>query len=76
MSGQTREKIVFQMSSKILAELRSLSEREGRPLQELVNEALADLLEKRQKSKPRIDVMAAYQASHEKFETRYKKLAE
>ncbi|WP_297495020.1 hypothetical protein [Acidocella sp.] len=45
-------------------------------MQALVDEALADLIEKRRQGKPRDNVMAAYQASHEKFGTLYKKLAE
>ena len=42
----------------------------------LVDEALADLLEKRRQGRPRAHIMAAYQASHEKFGPLYKKLAE
>ena len=45
-------------------------------LQALVDEALADLLEKRRLGRPSAHVMAAYQASHEKFGPLYKKLAE
>ena len=37
---------------------------------------LADLLEKRRESRPRARVMAAYQASHERYAPLYKKLAE
>jgi hypothetical protein len=43
-----------------------LAKSEGRQLQALVDEALADLLEKRRLGRPRAHVMAAYQASHEK----------
>jgi hypothetical protein len=53
-----------------------LAKSEGRQLQELADEALADLLEKRRLGRPRAHVMAAYQASHEKFGPLYKKLAE
>jgi hypothetical protein len=41
-----------------------------------VNEALVDLLEKRKQSSARPHVMAAYQASHDRFGPLYKKLAE
>jgi hypothetical protein len=40
-----------------------------------VDEALADLLEKRQQARPRAHVMDAYLASHEKYGPLYKKLA-
>lgn len=56
--------------------MRGLAKSEGRQFQALIDEALADLLEKRRQSKPRANVMAAYQASHEKFGPLYKKLAE
>ena len=76
METQAREKFATQVNSEILAALRSLAKSEGRQLQALVDEALADLLEKRKQGRPRGHVMAAYQGSHEKFEPLYKKLAE
>ena len=76
MKTRTREKFATQVNSEILSALRSLAESEGRQLQALVDEALADLLEKRRQGRPRAHVMAAYQASHEKFGPLYKKLAE
>jgi hypothetical protein len=56
--------------------VRSIAQSEGRQLQALIDEALADLIEKKKQSRPRAHVMAAYQASHEKFAPLYKKLAE
>jgi len=76
MKTQAREKFATQVNSEILSALRSLAKSEGRQLQALVDEALADLLEKRRLGRPRAHVMAAYQASHEKFGPLYKKLAE
>ncbi len=76
MKGQDREKFATQVNSEILAALRTLAKSEGRQLQALVDEALADLLEKRRLGRPRTHVMAAYQASHGKFGPLYKKLAE
>jgi hypothetical protein len=76
MKVQDREKFATQVNSEILAALRTLAKAEGRQLQALVDEALADLLEKRRLGRPRAHVMAAYQASHEKFGPLYKKLAE
>ena len=76
MKTQAREKFATQVNSEILSALRSLAKSEGRQLQALVDEALADLLEKRRQGRPRVHVMATYQASHEKFGPLYKKLAE
>jgi hypothetical protein len=76
MATQNREKFATQVNSKILSAVRDLAQSEGRQLQALVDEALADLIEKRKQGRPRANVMAAYQASHEKFGTLYQKLAE
>jgi hypothetical protein len=74
--AQNREKFATQVNSDILAAVRSLAEKEGRQLQALVDEAFADLLEKRKNATPRAHVMGAYLASHEKYARLYKKLAE
>lgn len=76
MTVQQREKFATQVDAEILRSVRDLARIEGRQLQALVDEALADLLEKRKQARPRASVMAAYQASHEKFAPLYKKLAE
>jgi hypothetical protein len=52
-----------------------VDEKEGRQLQALVDEALADLIEKHKNAQPRPLVMGAYLASHEKYGPLYKKLA-
>jgi hypothetical protein len=44
-------------------------------LQNLLDEALTDLIEKRKNAKPRSHVMGAYLASHEKYGPLYRKLA-
>jgi hypothetical protein len=74
--AQTREKFATQVNSEILTAVRTLSVAEGRQLQALVEEAFADLLEKRKKANPRAHVMGVYLASHEKYGPLYKKLAE
>jgi hypothetical protein len=73
---RTREKFATQVNSQILTAVRALAENEGRQLQALVDEALADLIEKHKNAKPRPHVMGAYLASHEKYGILYKKLAE
>ena len=72
----TREKFATQVNSEILSAVRKLADKEGRQLQVLVEEALADLIEKRKKATPRVHVMGAYLASHDKYASLYKKLAE
>ena len=57
------------------AALARQADEEGRQLQALVDEALADLIEKHKNAKPRSHVMGAYLASHEKYGPLYKKLA-
>jgi hypothetical protein len=70
-----REKFATQVNSKILEEVRAIAQSEGRQLQALVDEALADLIEKRKNTNPRAHVMTAYGASHEKYAELYKNLA-
>ncbi len=74
--SQVRQKFATQVNSEILTAVRRLAQNEGRQLQALVDEALADLIEKRKNAKPRSHVMGAYLASHEKYASLYKKLAE
>jgi hypothetical protein len=76
MSQNVREKFATQVNAELLSAVRSLAKTEGRQLQALVDEALADLIEKRKHERPRAHVMTAYRASREKRETLYKKLAE
>ena len=73
---KTREKFATQVNSEILSAVRSLADKEGRQLQALVDEALADLIEKHKNARPRPHVMGAYLASHDKYGPLYKKLAE
>ena len=74
--AKAREKFATQVNSEILSAVRALAETEGRQLQALVDEAFADLIEKRKNANPRSHVMGAYLASHEKYGALYKKLAE
>ena len=74
--AQTREKFATQVNSEILTAVRTIAHSEGRQIQALVDEALADLIEKRKKGRPRPHVMDEYFVSHEKYSTLYKKLAE
>ena len=73
--SQTREKFATQVNPEILASIRAIAQKEGRQLQALVDEALADLIEKRRQIRPRPHVVAAYLGSHDKYGELYKKLA-
>ena len=73
--SQTREKFATQVNAELLATLRAIAEKEGRQIQVLVDEALADLIEKRKQARPRPHVMATYLGSHDKYGELYKKLA-
>ena len=72
---RVREKFATQVDSEILSTIRSFAQSEGRQIQALVDEALADLIEKRKSNRLRPQVMTAYLASHEKYDELYKKLA-
>ena len=74
--SQPRAKFATQVNSEILSAVRALADKEGRQLQALVDEAFADLIEKRKKTTPRAHVIGAYLASHEIYGPLYKKLAE
>ena len=76
MASGTREKFATQVDSEILAAVRDLAKNEGRQIQALVDEALADLIDKHNGTRPRAHVMAAYQGSHQRYGGLYKKLAE
>lgn len=73
--SQTREKFATQVNADTLASIRAIAKKEGRQLQALVEEALADLIEKRKQARPRPHVMAAYLGSHGAYDEFYQKLA-
>ncbi len=74
--SQPLENFATQVNSEIISAVRRLADEEGREFEVLVEEALADLLEKRKRAVPRAHVVDAYLASHEEYGPLYKKLAE
>jgi hypothetical protein len=70
-----RVKFATQVDKDLLATVRDLAHEEGRQIQALVEEAFATLIEQRRQTRPRANVMAAYQASHARFASLYEKLA-
>lgn len=71
-----REKFATQVEGDLLRNVRQLASQEGRQLQSLIEEALADLIEKRKAAGPRPEVMAAYRASVDHYGALYQKLAQ
>jgi plasmid stabilization system protein ParE len=76
MGSKPRQKFATQVNAELLEAVRALASEEGRQVQALIDEALADLVEKRRLGKPRQHVMAAYRASIGRYGKLYKKLAE
>jgi hypothetical protein len=76
MPTRSREKFETQVSPEILSAVKALAQSEGRELPALIDEALADLIEKRTQGRPRAHVMTAYETSNQRFAPLYKKLAE
>ena len=73
--SERREKFATQVDAELLSGLRDMAKEEGRKIQSLVDEALADLIAKRRDMKARPHVMRAYQESHARFASVYRKLA-
>jgi hypothetical protein len=71
-----RVKFATQVDPDILSEVRALAQSEGRQIQALVDEALADLVDKRKGATARPHVLKAYLTTHERFGQLYRKLAE
>ena len=59
-------KFASQVNAELLGQVRDMAKTEGRHLQALIEEALADLVEKKRNQRPQPDAMAIYQASHAK----------
>jgi hypothetical protein len=73
--SKTREKFATQVDAEILATVRKIAEEEGRQIQALMDEALRDLIEKRQLGRARRHVVTAYLGSLAEYDELYKKLA-
>ncbi len=71
-----REKLTTRVAAKTLVVLRHFAKVERRQPQELVDEALTDLIEKHRLGRPRAHIMDAYQRSHARYGELYKKLAQ
>ncbi len=70
-----RVKFATQLDAELIDAVRGLAQSEGRQIQSVMEEALADLLEKRRRSQPRRHVMAQYETSVRSFGPLYERLA-
>jgi len=75
MMEKSHVKFATQVDSDVLSAVRELARKEGRQIQALVDEALADLIEKHKNMKARPHVMDAYMKSHASYASVYEKLA-
>jgi hypothetical protein len=71
-----REKFSSQADEQILAGARALAHSQGRQFQSILEEALAEYLERHQVERPRAHVMEAFGLSMDEFDDLYKKLAQ
>lgn len=75
MNPPVREKFSSQAAPEVLAALRQIAEAEGRQFQSILDEALRDYIDRRQKERPRRHVMSAFAASLDEFDALYRELA-
>ena len=71
-----REKFATQVDSMLLDSVRKLAKSEGRQIQAVVEDALREHLEAKNRASGREYVMAAYLKSIGRFSGLYKKLAQ
>lgn len=70
-----REKFSSQADSKLLAKVRTLADKEGRQFQSILEDALAEYLERHQTDRPRTHVIEELGLSMKEFDELYKNLA-
>ena len=68
-------KFASQVDAELLGKVRDIANAEGRQLQALNDEALRDLIEKRNSAKPRSEIMNAYRSTLGQFDAVYRHLA-
>jgi len=70
-----REKFSSQASPEVLAALRQIAESQGRQFQAVLDEAMRDYIDRKQKERPRRHVMATFASSLAEFDSLYRELA-
>ncbi|TXI35533.1 MAG: hypothetical protein E6Q59_10805 [Nitrosomonas sp.] len=75
MSNTVHEKFSTQASPEVLSALRKIAESEGRPIQEILNEALREYIERKEKGQSHRQAMDAFAQSLSEFDQLYRELA-
>lgn len=75
MPNTAREKFSTQAAPEILSALQKIAESEGRPIQEILDEALREYIERKEKGQPRRQAMDAFAQSLNDFDQLYRELA-
>ena len=75
MTNTVREKFSSQAAPEVLSALRKIAESEGRPIQEILDEALREYIERKEKGQPRHQAMDAFAQSLNEFDQLYRELA-
>lgn len=75
MPNTAREKFSTQAAPEILSALQKIAESEGRPIQEILDEALREYIERKEKGQPRREAMDAFAQSLSEFDQLYRELA-
>ena len=76
MTAMTMQKFSSQARPELLDEVRRIAATEGRQFQAVLDEALAEWVERKKGESPRSDVIAHAKASIARHRQLYKKLAE
>lgn len=70
-----KQKFATQVDPVLLAKTREIALREGRQIQSVVEEALADLVEKKSGERSRPEVLAHYEATVSQYDSLLQRLA-
>jgi hypothetical protein len=75
MAAAGCEEFSFQAAPETLAALRRIAEAQGREFQTVLDEALREYIDRRQREHPRRHVMASFSSSLDEFDGLYRELA-
>jgi len=75
MPNTAREKFSSQAAPEVLTALRKIAESEGRPIETVLDEALREYIERKEKGQPRRQAMDAFEQSLSEFDQLYRQLA-
>lgn len=75
MPTPVRQKFSSQAEPEVLSSLRAIAEQEGRQFQSVLDEALREYIERKEKGRPRRHVLAALASSLDEFDALYRELA-